>query len=207
MDEKARLLIATQNRGKWAEIRQILSDLPFRFLSLKDFPAINAVEETGKTFMDNAVLKANGYASQTRTLTLADDSGLEVDALEGKPGVFSARYAGERASDEERVKRLLDDLASVDALGRTARFVSAIAVANPEGKILKLSIGSCEGAISFSPHGEGGFGYDPIFIPLGYDLSFAELGSEIKNDISHRARALAETRDYLAGLTHRSAAD
>lgn len=200
------LLVATRNEGKLQELRELLIDLPFFLFGLPDFPEIEPVQETRITFVENASLKAAEYAKQTRLLTLADDSGLEVDALGGGPGVFSARYAGESASDSARVKKLLAALSTVEAPKRTARFVSAIAIAGTEGEILNVSRGICEGTIAFAPRGSRGFGYDPVFIPSGYDLTFAELKPETKNRVSHRAHALLATRDYLRTLTGASRA-
>jgi len=200
------LLIATRNEGKLIEVREMLSELPLQFLSLRDFPDTVTVDETATSFAENASLKARGYALQTGAFTLADDSGLEVDALGGEPGVRSARYAGEAASDFDRVQRLLSNLAGFDRTARTARFVAAIAIADPQGTILNLSIGTCEGTITETPRGENGFGYDPIFIPRGYEQTFAELGSDIKNRISHRADALEQTGEYLRSLTGEMAA-
>ena len=193
------LLVATRNLGKFEELRQLLADLPFDLCGLDRYPAVIAVPESGESFIENASLKAVGYATQTRLLTLADDSGLEVDALGGGPGVFSARYAGEQASDVERTTKLLAELSSIAS--RTARFVSAIAIASSEGQILNMSVGTCDGHIGFAPRGSGGFGYDPIFIPIGYEQTFAELKSEVKNQISHRARALLGAREFLRSLT------
>ena len=195
------LLIATSNEGKRAEIQVLLSDLPVALLDLRDFPAIEPIPETGATFVENASLKAIGYAAQTGLLTLADDSGLEVDALDGAPGVRSARYSGDSASDAERVEALLAALAHVVEMKRSARFVSAVVIANSNREILNVSVGECEGRIAIAARGRGGFGYDPVFIPNGGDLTFAELKPEIKNQVSHRARALAATRAYLLALT------
>jgi XTP/dITP diphosphohydrolase len=181
--------------------------LPFALFDLRHFPAIEPIAETGTTFVENASLKAIGYAAQTGLLTLADDSGLEVDALEGAPGVRSARYTGESASDGERIEALLAALASVDESKRSARFISAVVIADSHREILNVSVGKCEGRIALAARGAGGFGYDPVFIPSGGDLTFAELKTEIKNQISHRARALAATRAYLLGLTAASGAD
>jgi XTP/dITP diphosphohydrolase len=201
------LLIATSNEGKRAEIQILLSDLPFSLFDLRNFPDIPPIAETGTTFVENASLKAIGYATQTGLLTLADDSGLEVDALGGAPGVLSARYTGDSASDAERVEALLVALASVDESKRSARFVSAIVIADSSREILNVSVGKCEGRIALAPRGAGGFGYDPVFIPNSCDLTFAEVEPEIKNQISHRARSLTATRTYLLGLTAASAAD
>lgn len=206
MNGFSELLIATRNEGKLIEVREMLSELPLQFLSLRDFPDTVTVDETATSFAENASLKARGYALQTGAFTLADDSGLEVDALGREPGVRSARYAGEAASDFDRVQRLLSNLAGFDRTARTARFVTAVAIADPQGTILNLSIGTCEGTITETPRGENGFGYDPIFIPRGYEQTFAELGSDIKNRISHRADALEQTGEYLRSLTGEMAA-
>ena len=195
------LLVATRNEGKLQELRELLAELPLQLLGLNDFPEIETVPETGDTFVENASLKASGYARQAQVLTLSDDSGLEVDLLGGAPGVFSARYAGEAASDAARVDRLLAELSSVEAPKRSARFVSVVVIANGEGRVLSVSQGICEGHIAFAPRGENGFGYDPIFLPRGYNLTFAELAPSVKNRISHRAQALNSARDYLLTLT------
>src|SRR5256714_2821662 len=195
------LLIATRNRGKLQEIKDLLEDLPFNIVDLSQYPSIETVEESGDTFADNASLKASGYARQAAVLTLADDSGLIVDALDGAPGVHSARYAGEGASDGERTEKLLRALAEVPPSQRGARFVSVIAIAQNEGKIVNMSFGECKGAISREPRGYGGFGYDPIFIPEGFTLTFAQLEAAEKNRISHRARALSKVAGFLRALT------
>src|SRR5437667_1502689 len=200
------LLLATQNHGKLTELRQLLGNLSLELCDLTDFPAVETVPETGESFIDNASLKAAGYATQTGLLTLADDSGLEVDALGGAPGIRSARYAGEGASDADRTARLLAELSNIPAAKRSARFVSAVAIASSEGQIINVSVGACDGHIDLAPHGSGGFGYDPVFIPSGHDKSFAELESAIKNQISHRARALSGTREFLRTLTIPSSA-
>jgi len=200
------LLIATWNKGKRRELQQLLSDLPFALMSLDDILGLEPVLETGGTFLENASLKASGYAIQSGLLTLADDSGLEVDALGGAPGVLSARYAGDGASDRQRVEKLLGDLRNVDEPDRTARFVSAVATASSNGSIINMSVGRCEGRIAFEPRGSGGFGYDPIFIPAGSEMTFAELPPEIKNQISHRHTALEKAREFLRNLTCDSAA-
>jgi XTP/dITP diphosphohydrolase len=200
-----RMLLATGNEGKRNELRQLLSGLPISLSDLQTFPAIRRIAETGNSFIANASLKAVGYARQAGLLTLADDSGLEVDALEGAPGVRSARFAGELATDADRIGALLTALEFVDESKRRARFVSAVVIADTNGKILNVSVGRCEGRIGLAPRGEGGFGYDPLFIPDGYELTFAELKPEIKNRISHRARALAATLAYLRSLTAPSA--
>ena len=201
MSAPSHLLLATSNEGKARELCEILSDLPISLLTLRDVPHVDPVVEAGSTFEENASLKAAGYATQTGLLTLADDSGLEVDALRGAPGVQSARYAGGSASDAERIQKLLAALRLVGESERSARFVSAVVIANGEGALLNTSVGKCEGRIALSPRGIGGFGFDPVFVPTGYDLTLAELKPETKNQISHRANALAKTRAYLQGLT------
>jgi XTP/dITP diphosphohydrolase len=195
------LLIATSNQGKLSELRDMLSDLSFELLSLQHFPAAKQIRETGDTFVANASLKAIGYAKQTHLLTLADDSGLEVDALGGAPGVWSARYAGKLASDSERTAKLLKEMARVPTTGRSARFISAVAVASAEGQILHVSSAICEGRIASSPRGASGFGFDPIFVPSGYQLTFAQLSPDVKNQISHRALALSSACKFLRTLT------
>jgi XTP/dITP diphosphohydrolase len=191
------LLIATGNKGKLAEFQSLLASLPLRLRNLAEFPEIREVEETGTTFSDNAVLKARGYAGQTCLWTLADDSGLEVDALNGAPGVFSARYGGEGATDTERIERLLEELSQCGEQERRARFTCVIAIADPQGQIAHLSTGRCEGRIIHAPRGTGGFGYDPVFVPQGFDQTFGELAPEIKQSISHRALAMQAARFFL----------
>jgi len=196
-----RLLIATSNDGKLRELRALLAAQPFELLSLDDIPDIETVEETGSTFIENASLKAAGYARQAQVLTLADDSGLVVDALSGGPGVRSARYLSADASYPDRIRSLLAELNDLSDQDRTARFVCAMAVASEAGEMLFVTENACDGRIARSPKGRGGFGYDPIFIPNGYDRTFAELSAETKNQISHRAKALFATRDFLSSLT------
>ena len=154
------------------------------------------------TFAENAIAKAQFYSSATGLCALADDSGLEVAALGGAPGVFSARYAGAHATDADRRLLLLSELAKTGDTDCRARFVAVVAIATPNGKVLNLSEGICEGTITHAPRGTGGFGYDPLFIPDGYDQTFAELPDTIKNQISHRARALLGTRTFLSQLDH-----
>lgn len=195
------LLLATHNKGKLREMSKLLCDLPFEIVDLKAFPSTQPIPETGTTFIENASLKAVGYARQTGLLTVADDSGLEVDALGGAPGVLSARYGGPGAPDAERTRIILAELSSVPAERRTARFVSAIVIADEHGNVINQSSGTCSGRIANAPIGSGGFGYDPVFIPEGYDKTFGQLPLDIKNTISHRARALSATRDFLLSLT------
>jgi XTP/dITP diphosphohydrolase len=191
------LLIATGNAGKLRELRTLLRDLPLELLSLTDFPNIRSVEETGSTFAGNASLKASGYARQARVLTLADDSGLVVDALGGRPGVHSARYLRPDATYPERIVSLLAELAGVADRHRTARFICAMRLASSDGEIVFATEKNCEGFIASAPRGGQGFGYDPVFVPDGFDETFAELSAEVKNRISHRGLALAAVREFL----------
>ena len=159
--------------------------------------------ETGETYAANAIIKAQFYARATGICALADDSGLEVEALGGAPGVYSARYAGAGACDADRRTLLLSELAQVSELAqasaeqRRARFVCVVAIAAPDGAVLNTSEGTCNGTIIFEPRGSGGFGYDPLFVPDGFDQTFAELSDTVKNRLSHRARALLKTREFL----------
>jgi XTP/dITP diphosphohydrolase len=194
------LVIATRNPGKLIEVRQLISDLPLTLRSLLDFPQTTEVEETGATFADNASIKAAAYALQTGACTLSDDSGLEVDALGGAPGLYSARYAGESATNAERIELLLSELARTRDTNRRGRFVCAVSLSDAAGRIIHVSTGTCEGHIAHHPRGERGFGYDPIFIPDGFEQTFGELPSDVKRRISHRARALLETRAFLLKL-------
>ena len=200
------LLLGTRNPGKVIEISQILADSDWFFSSLEEFPEVGEAEENFVTFAENAIAKAQFYASATGLCALADDSGLEVAALDGAPGVFSARYAGANASDTDRRALLLSELAKTGDTNRRARFVAAVAIARPDGTVLNISEGICEGKITFAPRGTGGFGYDPLFVPDGYNQTFAELPDTIKNQISHRARALMRTREFLSQLDHPSVA-
>jgi XTP/dITP diphosphohydrolase len=191
------LLLGTRNLGKVIEITSILHDAGWSFCSLQQFEKVKTAAENGDTYAENAIAKARFYATATRLWALADDSGLEVEALGGAPGVFSARYAGEGASDADRRELLLSELAKTRDRNRRARFVAVVAIANAGGDVLNVSEGICEGTITFAPRGHGGFGYDPLFVPNGYEQTFAELPDTIKNGISHRARALIGTREFL----------
>lgn len=197
------LLLGTRNPGKVKEIASILAESGWSYSSLRDFPNVGEAEENFVTFAENAIAKAQFYASATGLFALADDSGLEVAALGGAPGVLSARYAGENASDADRRVLLLSELEQTGGTDRRARFVSVVAIANHVGEVLNVSEGICEGTITFAPRGSGGFGYDPLFVPNGYDQTFAELADTVKNRISHRARALIKTGEFLSQLDHR----
>jgi XTP/dITP diphosphohydrolase len=183
-----RLLLATSNKGKITEYIQILNGLPYEFVSLKELGIKGDVKEDYSTYEENALHKATEYARLSGLMTLADDSGLEVDALNGAPGVLSARYAGKNATDRDRVNLLLSNLKDVPLEKRTARFVCVIALTLPEGKS-ELYYGECTGLITFEPSGKNGFGYDPVFYVPEFKKTVAELPPEIKNRISHRGRA------------------
>ncbi len=169
--------------------------------SLKDFAEIPEVEETGKTFAENAELKAKYYASQTNCWTLADDSGLEVEDLDNAPGIFSARFAGKNASDAENINKLLEDLQKINNSDRKARFVCEMAVSDETGNIKFTAKGFCYGKLAVKPCGYNGFGYDPIFIPNGHFKTFGELPNEIKQQISHRSIAADKIIEYFRDIS------
>ena len=192
-----KLVLATRNKGKIAEIKEILADFQaIELLSLADFPDLPKIEETGTTFKENAILKAKTIAKLTGYLTLADDSGLTVEYLNGAPGVYSARYAGENATDAENNAKLLKALEGVPWEKRKAAFVCVIALCWPQGECYTCE-GRCEGIIALEPKGNYGFGYDPLFYVPAYGKTMAELGPEIKNQISHRAMALKGLKPLL----------
>jgi XTP/dITP diphosphohydrolase len=197
---KIELLIATKNEGKIREIQQLLGNLPVTLRSLNDFPAVSEPEENGQTFAENAALKARFYSQHANIWSLADDSGLEVEALGGAPGVFSARYAGETASDAERIEKLLSELKDLGNKNRCARFVCSMAVSDEKGEIRFVAEGVCNGRITTQSHGKNGFGYDPVFVPEGFAETFGELSGDIKQQISHRARAVNKIIEYLRGF-------
>ena len=195
-----KLVLATRNNGKVQEISEMLeAQTELQLLSLHSYPDAPVVVEDGTTYEENAIKKASTLATYTGHLTIADDSGLEVDALDGAPGVHSARYGGENASDQDRITKLLDAIQGVPDDQRSGRFICAVAIADPLSQP-EVVRGVCEGHILHTPRGEAGFGYDPVFVPAGYDKTFAELGDEIKNRISHRARALDKARKLLSEM-------
>lgn len=195
-----KLLVATSNPGKLVEIREILAGVPLELLTLKDV-ALPAPEETGSTFHDNAAQKATECAVRSGLWTLADDSGLCVDALDGAPGVYSARYA---ESDEARRARLLRALAGVPEPRRGAHFFCAAALSAPDGKRVLRADGRVDGSIALAPRGTNGFGYDPLFLPVETPgKTLAELASAEKNRLSHRGRALERLRPALVRLAER----
>ena len=198
------LLLGTRNPGKVREIETILADIPWRMRSLREFLNVGVAAETAPTYAENAIAKAQFYARETGLCALADDSGLEVEALGGAPGVYSARYAGGGASDANRRALLLSELARLAVenssgaeRNRRARFVCVVAVAMPDATVLNTSEGICKGKMVLEERGTNGFGYDPLFVPEGFDETFAELSEAIKNGISHRARALLNMREFL----------
>lgn len=184
-----RLLVATNNPGKLREYRHLLRDLPLEITGLREEEIDFEPEETGSTFEENAILKARAFAQRSGLPTLADDSGLEIDALDGAPGVTSARYGGtQRGEDTQRYNLVLQQLEGVPWAERTARFRCVIAIAAPAG-LMETAEGKVEGVIALEPRGEHGFGYDPIFFIPDFDCTLAQLAPDTKNRISHRARA------------------
>lgn len=190
------LLLATTNEHKLAEFRMMFRDLPFQVLSLRDVHIDTDVEETGTTFVENALLKARFYAQEANMLALADDSGLEIDALGGEPGVYSARFAGRETPYPERFRLLLARLQDVPPAQWTARFRCVIALAEPTG-YTQVVEGTIEGLITDNPRGENGFGYDPLFFVPEFGLTTAEMAPEDKNRVSHRGRAAEAARRLL----------
>ncbi|MBD3391536.1 MAG: RdgB/HAM1 family non-canonical purine NTP pyrophosphatase [Chitinivibrionales bacterium] len=196
MNHIEEILIATGNQGKVREIGQIFSDTPLRLRSLRDiWDTIPEIPETGATFFDNARMKARWVLGRTGAWCLADDSGLEVDALGGEPGVRSARFAGEHGNDTANNAKLLRCLQNVEVEKRTARFRCVVVLAGPEGEY--SAEGVCEGRIGFGPRGSEGFGYDPLFIPDGFSETFAQLDADRKHAVSHRGRALQALRERI----------
>lgn len=190
------LLIATTNKKKLEEFRELFKEFPVKLLCLADLPSFEEVEETGKTFEENAALKALGYAKQSGMLTLAEDSGLCCDALEGAPGVYSARFAGESKSDADNNAKLLKLLDTVPVNCRGAHYASIIALAEP-GKLIGAVSGEVHGVIHHSLIGDGGFGYDPLFFYPPYQKTFGEVSAEMKHKVSHRAQASRKAKDLL----------
>jgi XTP/dITP diphosphohydrolase len=201
------LLVATSNAGKQTEFRELLVAWPGKIVFPQDLGLELAVEERGDSFAEIAVVKARAYAAASGLPSLADDSGLEVDALGGAPGTHTARYAGPGASDADRYRKLLAALGDTPLEERTARFRCAVALADPAGEGQRGDVcvtqGRCEGLIAFEPRGANGFGYDPVFYLPEYGCTMAELSTELKNQISHRARAVQAARGMLDALLNR----
>jgi len=192
-----KLLVATHNQGKVAEFSKLLKGLDVEWLSLEDAGVTVEVEETGTTFRENAELKAKTYAREAGLLTLADDSGLEVDALNGRPGVHTSRFGGEDLDSAGRYRLLLERLQRVPWERRGARFRCVVALATPEGGVLETAEGAIEGRIALAPAGDGGFGYDPVFYIEEQGKTMAQLSADIKNRLSHRARAVTAIKPLL----------
>jgi len=195
----AKLLLGTNNQAKVREYKTLLQDIPFEMVTLVEQGITTVVNEVGESLEENASLKATILAKESQLLTLADDSGLEVDALGGEPGRLSARYAGEGASDRDRINYLLSRLKDVPWPERSARFRCVIAVATPSG-VVEVCSGECRGFITFEPRGKEGFGYDPIFYLPELDKTMAELPLRIKNQVSHRGQAARKARSVLERL-------
>ena len=193
------LLVATTNPGKAKEIKKLLAGLNIRIESLSDYPDLGQFEEKGSTFEENSRGKAMFYSQKYPGLVLAEDSGLEVEALQGKPGVFSARFSGPRATNEKNIKKLLKLMKNIPDRERKARFMCVVSLAR-QGKILKVYRGELKGRILPEPRGQNGFGYDPVFFYPPFRKTLAELTTEEKNKISHRGRALKKMRAYLEKL-------
>lgn len=190
------IVLATRNKDKIKELQQALAPLPIELKSAYDFPQLNEVEEDKDTLRGNALKKAEYTFQKTGIASLADDTGLEVDALGGRPGVYSARYAGEDVSYQENVDKLLNELDDVATKQRAAQFRTVVAFVTNEGTF--TFEGVCPGEITKNEQGEGGFGYDPVFKPKGYGKTFAELSTKEKNSISHRAKAIEKFIDWFS---------
>lgn len=195
-----KLVLASTNKGKVLEFRELFAELPLDLLSLADFSGIPEIEEDGNTFAENALIKARAVANYTGELTLADDSGLEVDALNGEPGVYSARYGQPGWNDRDRYQFLLEKLQGVPSEKKTARFRCAIALVDPQNNRIEQVDGTVEGVILDSPRGDHGFGYDPVFIIPELGKTMAELTGEEKNRFSHRGRAVQKMIPLLKEL-------
>jgi XTP/dITP diphosphohydrolase len=192
------LIVASRNKGKVAEIKDLLKDLNFHVTSLLEYPQIPDVVEDGKTYTENAMKKAVAIAKATGKLTMSDDSGLEVKALGNAPGIYSARFAGEGASEKAKNKKLFAMLKDVPLSKRQARYRCVIALVDGKGKKIGVVQGTCSGLITLKEKGKNGFGFDPLFFLKRYNKTFAELGPEVKAKISHRARALKKFKVLLA---------
>jgi XTP/dITP diphosphohydrolase len=191
-----RLVLASSNTGKILEIRALLSCLPIELLTLEDFTDWPELEEKGNTFEENAISKATTLSRWSGQSSMSDDSGLEVDALNGEPGVLSARYAGVQGDSAANIARLLKEMKGVPEGERGARFVCVIALVRPDGEALSIRE-TCDGEIIGTPRGDSGFGYDPIFVPVGMEKTMADLSLEEKNAVSHRGKALRRLREML----------
>jgi XTP/dITP diphosphohydrolase len=191
------LVLGTRNRKKRDELADLLKDLPLEIGDLSAWPQAPEIEETGTTFEENARLKAVGVAKAIKQWVLAEDSGLVVPALNGRPGVYSARYAGKQGDDEANNNRLLAELAPLPDDRRSAYYICVAALANPEGEVLAITEGRCHGVIIKERRGTGGFGYDPLFLVTEYHRTFGELSLRVKQALSHRGRAIVQMRPWL----------
>lgn len=194
---KKEIVIATRNKKKLLEIREIMKGTGIKFLSLADFPRAPGVKEDGKSFSENAVKKAQKIAKYTKKLTLGEDSGLCIDSLNGAPGIYSSRFSGKDKSDLKNNLKVLRLLKNIPANKRNAHYICAIALAQGNGKIIKVVGGKCGGLIGFEMKGNFGFGYDPLFIIPAYEKTFAQLGPKIKHKMSHRYKALIKARALI----------
>jgi len=203
MPSAAPLVLGTHNRGKVVELIELLAPLPLAIRSLADFPDAIAVEETGDSFAANAALKAVEQAKHLSTWVLGEDSGIVVDALQGAPGIFSARYAGPDATDDQNNARLLAELGKTPPERRTAHYICQLALSDPQGVVRATCGATCSGRIRFEPAGSAGFGYDPLFEIVEYHRTFGQLGESVKAVLSHRARAVEKLipllRELLSG--------
>jgi XTP/dITP diphosphohydrolase len=199
MEFPPRIVLATRNAHKIRELERICADWPVEWVTVEDHDAADFpdVEETADTYLENAALKARAVAAAIGIPALADDSGIEVDALGGRPGVRSARYAGEGATDEQNLREMIRAIRGIPGGGRTARYRCFAVLSTPDGDLTSAD-GTCEGTLETSPRGSGGFGYDPIFVPAGWDDTMAELTPEQKDRISHRGRAFRALRAQLS---------
>lgn len=200
MNNSKRLLLATTNPGKVRELAAMVSVIGIAVAGLDSIGPYDEIEETGSTFEENARLKASGYARRSGLWTIADDSGLEIAALEGRPGVHSARYGGMELNFAEKMRSVLKELDAAASNDRSARFVCSIALADPNGEIVHTAEGECAGSIARTPRGNNGFGYDPIFIPDSFSMTFGELSDAEKRDLSHRGRAFSRIMPILRGF-------
>ncbi len=199
--KRLQIVLATKNTGKLREIREILGDIPIEFLTLQSFPDAPDVEEDGHSYRENALKKATAIFNHTSMLTMAEDSGLEVEAIGNAPGIYSARFSGKDATSKKNIERLLSMMKDIPAERRTARFVCVLALVGMG--IEQFFEGEVKGTIALHEMGESGFGYDPVFIPDGYENSFAELGKEVKNRISHRTAALRRFKEFMDNYQQR----
>ena len=189
-----RLVLGTRNRKKRDELADLLRDLPLEIVDLSSYPDAPEIEETGSTFEENARLKASGVARALKEWVLAEDSGLVVPALDGRPGVYSARYAGKQGDDEANNQRLLTEIGPLSDEKRAAYYICVAALANPDGEVIAITDGRCHGTIIQERRGTGGFGYDPLFLVREYHRTFGELSLRVKQALSHRGRAVVKMR-------------